>query len=89
MNDTVATSERVENRDRPQMPWPLVQPLPSVVPKPTKRPPITMIGIGLVTRLVALIGDAISALAFGQTDTIIFVATMLVGMVICRVSRLN
>ena len=34
-------------------------------------------------------GPAISALAFGQTDTIIFVAAMLVGMVVCRVSRLN
>ncbi|MBV17499.1 MAG: transporter [Thalassospira sp.] len=34
-------------------------------------------------------GPAISALAFGQTDTIIFVAAMLVGMVICRVSRLT
>lgn len=34
-------------------------------------------------------GPAISALAFGQSDTIIFVAAMLVGMMACKMSRLN
>ena len=38
MKVQVAASERVENRDRPQMPWPLVQPEPRTVPTPTMRP---------------------------------------------------
>src|SRR3990170_3112972 len=38
MKVQVAANERMENRDRPQMPWPLVQPEPSTVPMPTRRP---------------------------------------------------
>src|SRR4029453_14418187 len=37
MNVIVATSERAEPRARPQMPWPLVQPLPIWVPRPTNK----------------------------------------------------
>ena len=33
-----ATKDRMLNRGRPQSPCPLVQPLPSFVPKPTKSP---------------------------------------------------
>ena len=39
INSGVATSERTENRDMPQTPWPLVQPLPRRVPNPTNNPP--------------------------------------------------
>src|SRR5690606_18827124 len=38
MNATVATTERSDRRLIPQTPWPLVQPLPSCVPKPTRSP---------------------------------------------------
>src|SRR4029434_4749619 len=38
INVIVATTERTEKRLIPQTPWPLVQPLPSRVPKPTRRP---------------------------------------------------
>jgi hypothetical protein len=38
----VATIERGDNRAMPQMPWPDVQPLLSLVPKPTKRPATAM-----------------------------------------------
>ena len=38
MNTTVAAIERGDSRAMPQMPWPDVQPLPSRVPKPTRRP---------------------------------------------------
>ena len=34
----VATIERMEKRDNPQIPWPDVQPFPKDVPKPTKNP---------------------------------------------------
>ncbi len=37
-NTSTATIDRVLNLGRPQRPCPLVQPLPSFVPKPTKRP---------------------------------------------------
>ena len=43
MNTPVATIERGESRAMPQMPWPDVQPLPSLVPKPTKSPPTTIV----------------------------------------------
>ncbi|WP_417803663.1 DUF6691 family protein [Thalassospira lucentensis] len=33
-------------------------------------------------------GPAISALAFGQIDTVIFVVAMLAGMMVCKFSRL-
>ena len=33
-----ATIERIDNLGRPQTPWPLVQPLPSLVPNPTRNP---------------------------------------------------
>ena len=39
MKVAVATSERGENRARPQTPCPLVQPLARRVPKPTSNPP--------------------------------------------------
>jgi hypothetical protein len=38
MKDKVATKERIDKRLRPQMPWPLVQPAPQRVPKPTSKP---------------------------------------------------
>lgn len=34
----VATIERGDSRPTPQMPWPLVQPLPNRVPIPTRNP---------------------------------------------------
>ena len=37
-NVTTAIKERVENLEIPQIPWPLVHPLPSRDPKPTSRP---------------------------------------------------
>ena len=40
----VATRERWERRLTPHTPWPLVQPLPSRVPKPTSNPATTSIG---------------------------------------------
>src|SRR3546814_4775518 len=43
MNAPVAAIERGDRRERPQTPWPLVQPLPSLVPKPTISPPINRI----------------------------------------------
>lgn len=41
MKVSVATSDRGDNRARPQTPWPLVQPLPWDVPQPTSKPPST------------------------------------------------
>lgn len=38
----VAVSDRIENRPRPQTPWPLVQPEPIWLPKPTNNPPRIM-----------------------------------------------
>ncbi len=38
MKVAVATIERFENRARPQIPWPLVQPDPKVDPAPTMKP---------------------------------------------------
>ena len=32
---------RIDSLPIPQTPWPLVQPLPSLTPKPTSRPPAT------------------------------------------------
>src|SRR3546814_8451244 len=43
MNAPVAAIERGDRRERPQKPWPLVQPLPNLVPKPTISPPINRI----------------------------------------------
>ena len=34
----VAAKERTDNRLSPQMPWPLVQPDPILVPNPTSKP---------------------------------------------------
>lgn len=42
---TVAASERRDPRPRPQTPWPLVQPLPKRVPKPTSTPATMRPGI--------------------------------------------
>ena len=49
MKVSVATRERFDPRDRPQTPWPLVQPLPIRVPNPTSRPPTTSNGVADVT----------------------------------------
>lgn len=38
MKVTVATKERSERRPSPHTPWPLVQPEPITVPKPTSKP---------------------------------------------------
>jgi hypothetical protein len=46
----VAVIDRDERRDIPQMPCPLVQPFPKLVPTPTKKPPIISIGIDLVIK---------------------------------------
>ena len=43
MNVQVAASARLEKSDRPQMPWPLVQPEPRMVPTPTMRPPAIIV----------------------------------------------
>jgi hypothetical protein len=45
MKVAVATRERIENRARPQMPCPLVQPEPKVVPTPTMNPAMMVVGI--------------------------------------------
>src|ERR1700704_2806394 len=42
MKMTVAAMERRDRRATPQMPWPEVQPPPSLVPKPTSRPAAIM-----------------------------------------------
>ena len=42
INVHVATQERVEKRDMPHTPWPLVHPLANVVPAPTKSPATTI-----------------------------------------------
>ena len=44
MKAPVAPADRGERRARPQTPWPLVQPLLTVVPKPTSKPPRTRVG---------------------------------------------
>ena len=41
---TVAVIDLNDKRLMPQIPWPLVQPLPIFVPIPTKKPPIIIIG---------------------------------------------
>jgi len=49
---TIKTSVDVidleENLLIPQTPWPLVQPFPSLVPKPTNKPEMTNIGHGVM-----------------------------------------
>ena len=50
----VATIERIEKRDNPQIPWPDVQPFPRDVPKPTKKPDI------MSNVVLAIISDFIS-----------------------------
>ena len=47
-NTKVATIDRIENLLIPQMPCPLVQPLPIFVPIPTKKPPRIITGIEVV-----------------------------------------
>jgi hypothetical protein len=44
MKVAVATSERIDRRDTPQIPCPLVQPLASPVPSPTASPATISIG---------------------------------------------
>ena len=41
----MATKARTENLEIPHTPWPLVQPLPNLVPKPTSKPAIINIGV--------------------------------------------
>src|ERR671917_2687039 len=48
-NVAIATTERRERRATPQRPWPLVQPEPRRVPKPTRRPPARIVGSGART----------------------------------------
>ncbi len=48
INEHVATKERRRSDDKPQTPWPLVQPLPFLVPKPTRIPPMTKRSMGTV-----------------------------------------
>ncbi len=43
MKVSTATSERADRRARPHTPWPLVQPPPMRVPKPTSTPAIRII----------------------------------------------
>ena len=40
INSPVAVLDRIDRRAIPQTPWPLVQPPPKRVPKPTYRPAI-------------------------------------------------
>ena len=54
MKHSVATIDLAERRDRPQIPCPLVQPLPSRVPNPTINPAIMITGQDAVTMLWAL-----------------------------------
>lgn len=37
-NTSTATNDLILNRGKPHNPWPLVQPLESLVPKPTRKP---------------------------------------------------
>ena len=48
INTTVAIIDRIENRLIPHTPWPLVHPLPILVPIPTNNPPNIIIGIDVV-----------------------------------------
>ena len=51
-NVIVAINDLNENLERPQMPWPEVQPLPIDVPIPTKKPATTSIeGFATLTEL--------------------------------------
>mmetsp|Transcript_16189 Transcript_16189/g.49539 ORF Transcript_16189/g.49539 Transcript_16189/m.49539 type:complete len:373 (+) Transcript_16189:160-1278(+) len=43
-NVATDTKDRLEKRGRPHTPWPLVQPLPSFVPTPTRSPPTAATG---------------------------------------------
>ena len=47
MNTNVAMNDLPDRRDKPQTPCPLVQPDPSLVPKPTRTPAIIMMGVGV------------------------------------------
>ena len=46
----VAIIDLIDKRLMPQIPWPLVQPLPIFVPMPTKKPAIIMIGSDYVIK---------------------------------------
>ena len=50
----VAIIDLSDKRLMPQIPWPLVQPLPIFVPTPTKKPAIIMIGSDDVIKKVML-----------------------------------
>lgn len=45
MNVMVATSDRTDNRDKPQTPWPEVQLLPHTAPKPVSNPATIRSGV--------------------------------------------
>ena len=55
MKAIVATSERVDFLAKPQMPCPLVQPLPREVPNPVRIPPMTrtIMGASIVIEGIA------------------------------------
>ena len=38
INVIVATNDRIDARDNPHTPWPLVHPFPRTTPNPTRRP---------------------------------------------------
>ena len=51
INVPTATNERVEKRDNPQIPWPLVHPFANRVPNPTNNPPITNPAVEVVNEV--------------------------------------
>ncbi len=54
MKTPTATNERTDRRERPQMPWPDVQPRPTRVPMPTSRPaPTSQTGGSVIAGSVA------------------------------------
>ena len=55
MKMVVAVMERAESRAIPQMPWPEVQPPPSRLPKPTRRPAAM-----IMTQLAGICGDGMA-----------------------------
>ena len=56
IKEIVATIERIEKRLIPQIPCPLVQPLPIFVPYPTSIPPKTIKGIeGVIEKEISFL----------------------------------
>jgi hypothetical protein len=54
MNTPTATKDLTDNLPKPHTPWPLVQPLPQTVPKPTKSPA----GMSKYNGLVEMVGTS-------------------------------